>query len=122
MIGGPTCQYNGEDIPCFVCCTHNASITSELLVQIMKMIDKRNVFPRNEIYGVPFLMIDGHQSTTKLPFLLYVIDPTHKWMCCIGVPYATHLRQPRDSSKLNGTFKMALYKAKKEYMSKKPRD
>jgi hypothetical protein len=61
-IGGPTCVYNGITVPCFVCCTPNASITSELWAQMLKHIDDTGIFPRSEEEGCPFLLIDGHQS------------------------------------------------------------
>jgi hypothetical protein len=38
----------------------------------------------------------------------------HKWSVCIGVPYATHIGQVNDSSKLNGSFKMMFSKAKRD--------
>jgi hypothetical protein len=119
-IGGPKCTYNGITIPCFVCATPNASITSEYLVEMLRTIDNAGVFPRNENDGIPFLLIDGHHSRTRLPFLNYINDPDHLWKVCIGVPYATHLWQPHDSSELNGTFKTAYYKAKDKYLQFKP--
>ncbi len=51
-----------------------------------------------------------------LPFLKYINDPEHKWVCCIGVPYATHIWQVGDASGLNGAFKIALSKTKREYL------
>lgn len=54
-----------------------------------------------------------------LPFLKYVYDPSHKWHCCFGVPYATHIWQVGDASAINGSFKMNLTKAKCEYIKKR---
>jgi hypothetical protein len=51
-----------------------------------------------------------------LPFLEYINKPEHKWVCCIGVPYATHIWQVGDASGLNGAFTTALAKAKREYI------
>jgi hypothetical protein len=118
--GGPTCTYNGINLPCFVCTSPNASITSELLVEMLAAIDNTGMFPRNDELGMPFLLIDGHHSRTRLPFLKYVNDDQHRWKVCIGVPYATHMWQPHDSSELNGTFKIKLYKTKQEYLRQKP--
>ena len=111
-IGGPICTFNGKTIPCFVGCSPNASITSELLVEMLRMIDESGVSPRTPELGTPFLLLDGHHSRTKLPFLRYINDQEHLWKCCIGVPYATHLWQPADSSELNGCFKMKLAQVK----------
>jgi hypothetical protein len=119
MRGGPRCTYNGRDIPCFVCASPKSSITTELLVQMLKFIDDSGVFPRNGPNDTPFLLLDGHQSRTKLGFLKYISEAGHKWKCCIGVPYATHIWQPADSSQLNGAFKIASTKAKQLYLDSK---
>ena len=118
--GGPVCFFNGAELPTFVCSSPSASITSKLLVQMFQEMDKRNLFERSPELGTPFVLIDGHQSRTSLPFLRYVNDPLTAWRACIGVPYGTHIWQPHDSSELNGTFKVALYKAKQNYLREKP--
>jgi hypothetical protein len=109
-VGGPKCTYNGQDLPCFVCTSPNASITSELLVEMLSTIDQSGIFPQNNELGMPFLLIDGHHSRTRIPFLEYINDEEHRWKVCIGVPYATHMWQPHDSSELNGTFKIKFCK------------
>jgi hypothetical protein len=119
-IGGPKCTYLGKTIPCFVCTSPNASITSDLLAKMLSTIDEAGIFPRSEEDGVPFLLLDGHHSRTRLPFLNYINHPNHLWKVCIGVPYATHMWQPHDSSELNGTFKTQLYKVKEQYLKEKP--
>jgi hypothetical protein len=50
------------------------------------------------------------------PFLEYVNNPAHKWMCCFGVPYATHVWQVADASSLNGSYKIEVAKAKRKYL------
>jgi hypothetical protein len=120
MVGGPKCRFNGKDLPCFVCCTPKASITSELLVEMMRVIEDSGAFPRSPELGVPFMLLDGHHSRTRLPFLNWINDPEHPWKVCIGVPYATHIWQPADSSELNGSFKSALTKVKRQYLRFKP--
>jgi hypothetical protein len=119
-IGGPRCTYLGVTVPCFVCTSPNASITSELLAEMLATIDKAGIFKRTQEDGVPFLLLDGHHSRTRLPFLNYINDPAHLWKVCIGVPYATHMWQPHDSSELNGSFKTCLYKVKDAYLRHKP--
>jgi hypothetical protein len=91
MAGGPKCYFNGKHIPCFVSCSPKASITSEILVSMMEKIEESKVFPRSEEFGIPFLLLDGHHSRTRLPFLEWVNHPDHPWKVCIGVPYATHI-------------------------------
>jgi hypothetical protein len=119
MRGGPRCRYNGIDIPCFVCSSAKSSITTELLVEMLKFIDDNGVFPRSCPNNTPFLLLNGHQSRTKLEFLEYINDNGHRWKCCIGVPYATHIWEPADSSELRSSYKIALTKAKVLYQRSK---
>jgi hypothetical protein len=121
--GGPKCRFQGKDISTFVCCSPNASITSDLLAQMLKAIDSHDVFRRANLDGgTPFLLLDGHGSRTRLPFVNYITNENHLWTVCIGVPYSTHhLWQVHDISELNGTFKIKLSKVKKEYLKSKPR-
>ena len=71
---------------------------------------------------IPFLLLDGHHSRLELPFLSYLNDENHKWNVCIGVPYGTHLRQVADSKEQNGTFLLAIAKAKREMYQRNKMD
>ena len=78
-------------------------------MEMLNELDKRTVFERFEELGVPFLLIDGHGSQTRLPFLRYINSDDTRWKYCIGVPYGTHMIwQPHDSSELNGSYKIKL--------------
>ena len=61
MSGGPKCTVNGKHVPCFVGCSPKASITSELLVQMLTQLDTLIVFERSESVQ-PLLMLDGHHG------------------------------------------------------------
>jgi hypothetical protein len=116
MPGGPTCRFNGKDIPCFVGCSPKSCITPEMLKAMLEVLDEFEVFDRST--GLqPVLLLDGHQSRMKLPFLEYINDPKHLWTVCLGVPYGTHIWQVGDAPQLNGCFKMALAKAKRKYLT-----
>lgn len=106
MAGGPVCTFNGKTLPCFVCASPNASITSDLLVKMLQFIDDSGAFPLNGPNDFPFLLLDGHHSRMTLDFVQYVNNPTTRWMACLGVPYGTHIWQPADSSEINGSFKI----------------
>jgi hypothetical protein len=112
--GGPTCTYLGKEIPCFYGTSPKASITSQLLADMLKYLDMLGIFDRTIAH--PFLLLDGHHSRMMLPFLQYVNDPRHKWYSCFGVPYATHVWQVADASSLNGAYKVELTKAKRKYI------
>ncbi len=115
--GGPTCNYLGKEIPCFHGTSPKASITSELLADMLKFLDTLGVYDRS--IARPFLLLDGHHSRMMLPFLKYVNNPGHKWYTCFGVPYATHIWQVADASSLNGAYKVELAKAKCKYIKKR---
>ena len=58
------------------------------------------------------MLLDGHGSRLQLPFLQYINTPKDHWVVCIGVPYGTALWQVGDSKEQNGSFNMAITKAK----------
>jgi hypothetical protein len=84
---------------------------------MLAFLDRLGVYDRS--IANPFLLLDGHHSRMMLPFLKYVNDASHKWHCCFGVPYATHIWQVGDASSINGSFKINLMKAKREYIKKR---
>jgi len=68
---GPTCQYNGIEVPCLTYCSPGGGISGEILVMILKKFDELKLVPRDN--GVlPFLLIDGHISRLDPSFLEYI--------------------------------------------------
>jgi len=122
MIGGPVCRFRGKEIPCYIGTSPKASITSYLLADMLKCIDELDVFDRTADGRRPFLLLDGHHSRMELPFLDYIHGTGHKWVVCIGVPYATHLWQVADASQLNGCFKVWITKVKRMMYDAMPLD
>ena len=49
-------------------------------------------------------------------FLKYINTPEDHWVVCLGVPYGTALWQVGDSKEQNGSFNMALTKAKQQLL------
>jgi hypothetical protein len=85
---------------------------------MIRYINKLNIFDCND--GVlPFLLLNGHGSRFKLPFLEYITNKDHEWKACIGVPSSTSYWQVGDSMEKNMCFKMALVTAKFELVDKK---
>jgi len=84
-------------------------------------MDDLKLFPRDDPSVKPFLLLDGHGSRLELPFLSYVNNEEHPWVVCIGVPYGTSYWQVGDSTEQNGSYKMAITKAKTELVLKKQR-
>jgi hypothetical protein len=102
---GPTCSFNGTEVPTFFTCSKNGIITSQLLTNMLCKMDDLELFDRSD--GVnPFLLCKGHGSRFEDPFLEYRLEGKRHWMCCIGVPYVTSMWQVGDSTEHDGTFKI----------------
>jgi hypothetical protein len=100
---GSTCEFNGKTVPCFVGWSSKGSITSALLAAMLKRMDVSECFDRSD--GIdPFLLIDGHGSRFKLPFVEYIHGDygSNVW---IRVPYDTSLWQVGDRKQQNGQYK-----------------
>jgi hypothetical protein len=108
---GPTCKFNGIEVPTFVTCSKNGSITSQLLTSMFRKMDKLEVFDCSDGFN-PFLICDGHGSRFEEPFLEYTLESNRPWTCCIVVPYGTSMWQVGDSTEQNGTFKIECKKVK----------
>ena len=86
---------------------------------MLQELDCRELFPRTDPNVKPFLLLDGHSSRLELPFLQYINTPKDNWVCCIGVPYGTALWQVGDSKEQNGSFNIAISRAKIDLVNKK---
>ncbi len=73
IAGGPTCTYLGKRIPCFFGTSPKASVTSILLRDMLAFLDSLGMYDCS--IASPFLLLDGHRSRMRLPFLKYVNDP-----------------------------------------------
>ena len=108
---GPTCIFNGKEIPCYCDWSENRSITSPILANILRTLDEYGVCDRGD--GVTsFLLLDGCRSRFGLPFLDYICAPKHEWVVCIGVPYGTAMWQIGDASEQNGMMNIASVRKK----------
>ena len=116
--GGPECQFRNKKVPALVRWHESGSITSTILMEALKVMDDLELFPRTDTMK-PFLLLDGHGSRLEMPFLQYINNPKDHWVVCIGVPYGTALWQVGDSKEQNGSFNMAMTKAKDEMLEKK---
>ena len=116
--GGPTCTFNGVEVPCMCRWTPKGSITSDILRDMIKTLDELEIVDCLE-GKKPFLLQDGHASRFELPFLEYIIDDEHEWVVCIGVPYGISLWQVGDATEQNGLYKIYLYKGKDKLLKYK---
>ncbi len=62
MCGGPTCTFQGKEVPSHVNVLPNGSITSMMLAEMLCNIDHAGVFDRQPDGPKPFLLLDGHHS------------------------------------------------------------
>jgi hypothetical protein len=61
---GPTCTFNGVEVPTLVTCSKNGSITSQLITNMLSNMDEYCLFDHSN--GInPFLLCDGHASRLK---------------------------------------------------------
>jgi hypothetical protein len=86
---GPTCVVGRKSVEAYVTCSESGSITSDILTNVLKYLDKKLNFDRSE--ADLFLLLDGHGSRFELPFLDYINNPISKWTFCIGVLHGTNL-------------------------------
>ena len=91
---------------------------SEILEEALKTLDLLGVFQSHDNTN-PFLLVDGHGSRFEIPFLPYINDPSHQWVFCIGVPYRTSYQQVGDRKEQNGSFNIAITKAKEEILKQR---
>jgi hypothetical protein len=118
---GPTCSFNGSDVPIFFPCSNNGSNTRQLLTNMLSKMDDLDLFDRSD--GVnPFLLCDGHGSRFAEPFLEYTLEVSRPWMCCIGVQYGTSMWQVGDNTEQKGTFKIESKKVKAASLTSKIRE
>jgi hypothetical protein len=58
---GPTCEFDGKTVPCFVAWMQKGSITRALLAVMLKKMDGLELFDHSD--GIdPFLLLGGHVS------------------------------------------------------------
>jgi hypothetical protein len=112
--GGPECQFNGVNVPCYVGHSPKGGITSEMLADMLRTMDGLNLFPRTPLGPKPFLLLDGHGSRFELPFLEYIWHQEHQWFVAHGVPNGTAVWQVGDTSEQNGTAKVEKSEATDE--------
>ena len=110
---GPVCEIKGKKLPTMCCCSESGSITADLLVAMLKVINKSEVFDRTNGILAPYLLLDGHGSHFDLTFLEYINNPDNPWSVFIGMPHGTSYWQVGDPRQQNGSFKTNIFIAKK---------
>lgn len=96
-------------------------MTGEVLKSILEYIDSLEIMERAED-TTPCIQIDGHQSRFDVTFLEYIVDKNmqgQEWSVLLGCPYGTSYWQVADSSKQNGSLKMATTKEKRKLIQLK---
>ena len=118
--GGPTCEFEGKEIPTMIRYSEKGGITNEILTDILHTIDSLNVFQEYQTNNVtPFLLVDRHMTRFSRIFLEYITNPNHLWKVSIGVLYGTSLWQVGNSYQQNSCFKIALATYKKKVMDRR---
>ena len=110
----PTCSFKGKEVSTYVTCSSKGSITSDILAEMLKQINKTGILPREPNGPTSFLLLDGHDSRLDLPFLNYINNQEKKWVVCLGLPNGMSLWQVGDASQQNECYKMCYAKRKME--------
>ena len=79
---GPAYHYNGKTIPCATFVLDGGDITAEILVKILMILNKLEVFPRVDS-AIPFILLDGHLTWLDFLFLVYINNLGRKWKVCV---------------------------------------
>jgi hypothetical protein len=118
--GGPSCTYQGTEIPCMVKFSEGGGMTPSILTEIFETLDQLKIFDSDRKNGLrPFVLMDGHQSRFDYGFLSYMNHDDHRWSVCIGVPYGTAKWQVGDSRQQNGMFKVRMCQRKEFLLDKR---
>ena len=80
-----------------------------------------NIKASNSIAGYRVTSLCAMGFLCKVPFLENINTPTDHWVVCLGVPYDTALWQVGDSKEQNGSFNIAMTKAKQDLLDFKMR-
>jgi len=98
--------------------SESGSINGAFITSMLCYIDeKKEVFDHST--GLcSFLLLDGYGSQFDLEFLEYINSEETKWNVNIGLAYRTSYWQVGDSTEQNGSFKMALARAKQALVMK----
>ena len=116
--GGVTITFQGKEMKMRVFHNETGTMTSHILVEILKGLDAIKLFDRHPDMPPPAILVDGHSSRFGMPFLNYISNQDekgkddngecHYWNAYIGLPNCTALWQVGDSSEQNGQFKTGL--------------
>ena len=60
--GGPTCTFNGTNIDCLTFSSKSGGITVEILVNILKYFDRKEILSQIPGSPISFLLVDGHNT------------------------------------------------------------
>ncbi len=122
--GGPTCIYNGIEIPCLCAASPKSSMNGPILRSVFAKLDELGVTERgiDEQTGIeywPASMVDGHFTRHSEECLEYLTDPNTKWEVGLGAIYGSDHWQLHDDERQNGAFDAAFTEAKTQRIRKK---
>ena len=69
LPGAPKCYFRGKWIPAVVTLSKSGSVSSDILVDVLKHLDNLGIYDRTEHGPIPFLLLDAHNSRLQQPFL-----------------------------------------------------
>ena len=91
FLGGPRYTLRDNKLLCYITFSPKGHIILKILADILKWINDREIFQRNDNYPKPFLLLDNHRSWLEVLLLSSINNPQHKWVVCITCPSETSL-------------------------------
>jgi hypothetical protein len=115
---GPTCLLDGIEVPAFVTCSKNGSITSQLVTNMLQRMDYLKLFNRTN--GInPFLLYDGHVIRGAVLVVHFGVQSTIVVLYRGTIWYI--IVSSGQSVKQNGAFKIESKKAESDTVTSKTR-
>ena len=108
----PVCNLRGAFIIGLMCMSHKRSISSDIITEALKYLDRLNVFERRQDVPTPFGLLGSHETRLQLPFLEYINSTTpdkqRKCIFTLGNINAVDFCQVVNRCHQNGCWKMAM--------------
>jgi hypothetical protein len=103
---GPTCQFDNINVPCFLSCSEDGSITSHLLAEMLKWMDDLSLFP----IGGPLNLAAASTFISWNTSSMMTTNGKH----VLALPMKKNKWQVGDSPRQNGNFNMEIGRGKME--------
>ena len=82
---------HAHSIVCLTFSSKSRGIAAEILIDILKYFDRKEIFSWLPGGPISFLLVDRYKIQLDPMFIANINNIDHRWKVCFGVPYATSL-------------------------------